>query len=95
MENYRVRSSRAIERLINLLSISYSAMTLLPYSDSSFSSYQSASAQETKYAIGQQIQSFVILCSFGEFLKTVKNSEKLLKMLETYIISAFHKVQKL
>ena len=95
MENYRVRSSRAIERLINLLSISYSAMTLLPYSDSSFSSYQSASAQETKYAIGQQIQSFVILCSFGEFLKTVKNSKKLLKMLETYIISAFHKVQKL
>lgn len=94
MEHYRVRSSRAIERLVNLLSISYSAMTLLPYSDSSFSSYQSASAQETKYAIGQQIQSFIILCSFGEFLETIKNSGKLLKMLETYIISAFHKVQK-
>jgi len=95
MENYRVRNSRAIERLVNLLSISYSAMTLLPYSDSSFSNYQSASAQETKYAIGQQIQSFVILCSFGEFLETVKNSGKLLKMLETYIISAFNKIQKL
>ncbi len=52
MEHYRVRSSRAIERLINLLSISYSAMTLLSYSDSNFSSYQFASAQETKYAIG-------------------------------------------
>ena len=95
MENYRVRSSRAIERLVNLLSISYSAMTLLPYSDSSFSHYQSASAQETKYAIGQEIQSFVILCSFGNFLETVKNSGKLLKMLETYIVSAFNKVQKL
>ena len=95
MEQYRVRSSCAIERLVNLLSISYSAMTLLPYSDTSFSGYQSASAQETKYAIGQQIQSFVILCSFGEFLETVKNSGKLLKMLETYITSAFHKVQKL
>lgn len=95
MENYRVRSSCAIERLVNLLSISYSAMTLLPYSDDSFSGYQSASAQETKYAIGEQIQSCIILCSFGRFLETVKNSGKLLKMLENYISSAFNKVQKL
>ena len=43
---------------------------------------------QTKYAIGQQIQSFVILCSFGEFVETVKNSGN-------YIISAFNKVQKL
>ena len=95
MENYRIRSSRAIERLVNLLSISYSAMTLLSYSDETFSHYQSASAQETKYAIGQQIQSFIILSSFGQFLETIKNSRKLLKMLENYIISAFDKVQKL
>ena len=95
MENYRVRSSRGIERLVNLLSLSYSAMTLLPYSDKTFSQYQSASAQETRYAIGQEIQSFIILCSFGNFLETVNNSGKLLKMLETYIVSAFNKIQKL
>ena len=95
MENYHVRSSRAIERLVNLLSISYSAMTLPPYSDKSFSRYQSASTQETKYEIGQQIQSFIILCGFGNFLETVKNSMKLLKMLEIYIVSAFNKAQKL
>ena len=70
-------------------------MTLLPYSDNSFLGYQSVSAQETKYAIGQQIQSFIILCSFGEFLKTVKNGERVLKMLKNYITSAFNKVQKL
>ncbi len=80
MENYRVRSSCAIERLVNLLPISYSAMTLLPYSDENFSHYQSASAQETKYAIGEQIQSCIILCSFGRFLETVKNSESVYKM---------------
>ncbi len=78
-----------------IVTFSYSAMTLLPYSDHSFSGYQSASAQETKYAIGQQIQSFLILCSFGQFLETVKNSGNLLKMLETYIKSTFNKVQKL
>ena len=95
MENYRIRSSHAIERLVNLLSISYSAMTLLPYSDENFSHYQSVSAQETKYAISQQIQSFLILSSFGQFLKTIKNSGKLLKMLENYITSSLNKVQKL
>lgn len=45
---------------------------LLPYSDETFSGYQSASAQETRYEIGQQIQADIILCSFGEFLETIK-----------------------
>ncbi len=48
LEEYRVRSRKGIERLINLECIAYSAMTLLPYSDETFSCYQSVSAQETK-----------------------------------------------
>ena len=95
MKNYRVRSSQAVERLVNLLCISYSAMTLLPYSDDAFSNYKYASAQETRYGISQQIQSFLILCSFGNFLETVKNSKVLIKVLEKYILSGFKKVQKL
>ena len=35
MEEYRIRSKEGIERLVNLISLSYSAMTLLPYSDES------------------------------------------------------------
>ena len=95
MEEYRIRSKEGIERLVNLLSLSYSAMTLLPYSDESFSEYQSASAQETKYEIGQQIQSNIILCSFGRFLETIKNSSALIKVVEGYILSGFRKFQKL
>jgi hypothetical protein len=95
IENYRVRSSCAIERLVNLLSLTYSAMTLLPYCENSFSEYQSASAQETKYAIGTQIQTCFILCRFGQFLETIENSRRLLRILETYAISAWRKVQKL
>ena len=95
LENYRVRSSCAIERLVNLLSLAYSAMTLLPYCENRFSEYQSASAQETKYAIGTQIQTCLILCRFGQFLETVENSRRLLRILETYAISAWRKVQKL
>ncbi len=45
MEEHLVCSKEGIERLINLISLSYSAMTLLPYSDETFSGYQSASAR--------------------------------------------------
>ena len=60
LEEYRVRSCKGIERLINLECMAYSAMTLLPYSDESFTCYQSASAQETRFGIGQQIQASII-----------------------------------
>lgn len=72
MKGYRIRSREGIERLVNLISLSYSAMTLLPYSDETFSGYQSTSAQETRYEIDQQIQTDIILCSFGKFLETIK-----------------------
>jgi hypothetical protein len=80
MDEYRIRSKEGIERLVNLISLSYSAMTLLPYSDENFSGYQSASAQETRYEIGQQIQPDIILYSFGRFLETIKNCPALIKV---------------
>ena len=95
IKEYRIRSREGIERLINLISLSYSAMTLLPYSDEIFSMYQSASTQETRYEIGQQIQAEIILCSFGKFLETVKNCSSLVKVVESYILSRFRKAQKL
>ena len=95
LEEYRLRSKEGIERLVNLISLSYSAMTLLPYHDETFSEYQSASAQETRYEIGQQIQSDIILCSFGRFLETIKNCSALIKAVEDYILSGFRKFQKL
>lgn len=70
-------------------------MTLLPYSDGVFSGYQSASAQETRYEISQQIQADIILCGFGKFLETVKNCSVLVKVVEDYILSGFRKSQKL
>lgn len=91
MEEYRIRSKEGIERLVNLISLSYSAMTLLPYSDETFSGYQSASAQETRYEIGQQIQADIILCSFGKFLETSKNYSALIKVVEDYILLGFRK----
>ena len=95
LEEYRVRSREGIERLINLISISYSAMTLLPYVEKSFSSYQSASAQETRYRIGQQIQASIIFNSFVESLETIKKSKSIIKLIEDYILSGFKKCKNL
>ena len=66
-------------------------MTLLPYSNETFSRYQSASAQETLFEIGQQIQADIILCSFGKFLETIKNYSALIKVIEDYILLGFRK----
>lgn len=95
LEGYRVRSREGIERLINLENIAYSAMTLLPYSDGSFSCYQSASAQETRFGIGEQIQASIIFGSFVEKLETLKKSCVLIKIIENYILSGFKNVQNL
>ena len=95
LEEYRVRSREGIERLVNLECIAYSAMTLLPYSDGSFSCYQSASAQETRFGIGQEIQASIIFSSFAESLETVKKAQSFIKIIEGYVLSGFKKVQKL
>lgn len=52
LKEFRVRSRKDIERLINMERLAYSAITLLSYSDGSFSCYQSASAQKTRLGIG-------------------------------------------
>lgn len=70
-------------------------MTLLPYSDETFSGYQSVSTQETRYEISQQIQADIILCGFGKFLETIKKCSVLIKVVEDYILSGFKKFQKL
>ncbi len=77
-----------MERLINLMSLSYSAMSLLPYSDDTFLEYRSASAQETMYGSSQQILASIIWGGFGRFLETLKNSSTLIKDSEKlYFIS--------
>lgn len=95
MEEYRIRSREGIERFINLLAVSYSAMKLLPYSDEMFLSYQTISAQKTRFEIGQLIQASIIFNSFVESLETVKKASALAKLLESHFQSWIGKVQKM
>lgn len=63
-----------IERLVNLKCTAYSAMIRLPYSDKSFLCYQSASAQESRFSIGQQFRANPIFSSFVESPGTYKSA---------------------
>ncbi len=90
-----MRSREGIERLVNLECMAYSAMTLLPYSDEFFSCCQSASAQETRFGIGQEIQASIIFSSFVEKLETVKKACSFIKIIEGYILSGFKNAQNL
>lgn len=92
---YRIRSSKGIERLVNLLTMSYSAMKVLPYADSAFSEYKSVSVQEAHYAIGEQIRAFTIFSVFAQSLQTAKNGIDLIKTLMEWINSRFQEQKNL
>ena len=46
LERYMLRSRTGIERMINLITILYSAMKILPYLEKDFSEYQTESVQD-------------------------------------------------
>lgn len=95
LSGYRVRGKDKIERLVNLLSVVYNAMTILPYSEEMFSRYKSASSQDTRMGIGQQIQAYIIFSTFAKKVETTKKSNTLSRIIENYILSGFRNVQKL
>lgn len=52
-----VRSFKEIEKLINLINNSYSAMKLLPYVDDKFACYRNKSVQDFIFALSDGIRS--------------------------------------
>lgn len=54
--SYRVRSAAAIELLINIEAVVYSAMMILPYLWSELSVMRGASPQEVRLALGRAVQ---------------------------------------
>ena len=70
--NYMVRSVKGIERLSNLICISYAAVRLLPYCCREFQDYQGQSPQETRYQLGEKIRMDIIIHSLGQAIETIK-----------------------
>ena len=71
--HYMVRSRKGIELLVNLVNITYCAMKILPYQDTTFSKYRMESVQEFRFALSGKIREQVFFTAF------VKNAESNIK----------------
>ena len=81
--DYRLRSQTGMERLVNLLTLCYSAMKILPFLSDAFSFLKGLSPQKARFALGQAINREVFFSSFIAYLETTKNSQKLINALKS------------
>jgi len=68
--NYMLRSKNGIENFVNLLSVSYACVRLIPFEDSFFVDFSEFSTQTTKYAFGEAIRKELFFTLFVDFLET-------------------------
>lgn len=80
--DYMVRSIKGIERLTNLICISYAATRLLPYYGCEFQDYQGQSPQEIRYQLGEKIRMNLIIYSLGQTIETIKKGLPLKKAFQ-------------
>ena len=69
-----LRSKDGIECLLNLLTILYSMMSLLPFLDSYFSFLSGKSSQQSRFLLSYQIQQDLFFDAFVRQLKHIKNT---------------------
>ena len=81
--DYRVRSKVGIERLVNLLTLCYSAVKLLPYSTGDFCALQGLSPQQTRFMLGRSIRREVFFATLAERPELSKNASSLLNLLKS------------
>ena len=81
-QDYMVRSAKGIERLVNLICISYAAVHLLPYYSMEFREHQGKSPQEIRYQVGEKIRMNIIIQSLGQAIETIKKDIPLKKAFQ-------------
>ena len=64
LEKYMLRSKDGIECLLNLLTILYSLMILLPFLDSDFSFLAGESPQQARFLLGYRIHKELFFATF-------------------------------
>ena len=78
----RLRSKVGIERLVNLLTLCYSAVKLLPYSCGDFCALRGLSPQQTRFTLGRSIRREVFFATLPERPELGKNDSGLLNLLK-------------
>ena len=85
--DYRLRSQSGIERLVNLLTLVYAAVKLLPYLSEDFCALRGASPQQARFAFGRSICQEVFFTSFVVRLEGSIKSAKFLALLRSQFLS--------
>ena len=86
--DYRLRSGIGIERLINLLTLCYSAAKLLPYSCGDFRALRGSSPQQVRFALGRLIRQEVFFATLAGRPELGKNPSKLLNSLKSLALAS-------
>jgi len=86
--DYRLRSKVGIERLINLLTLCYSTVKLLPYSCGDFFALRGSSPQRTRFALGRLIRQEVFFASLASHPEIEKNLSYLLNRLQALLFAS-------
>ena len=81
--DYMLRSKIGIERLINLQTLTYSMIRLLPWSSTDFSFLKGLSTQQARFTLGKMVYQRVFFATFVAGLETDKNSTPLIPLLKS------------
>lgn len=82
---YMVRSKSGIERMVNLINISYCAMKILPYLDNTFCEYRNKSVQEVCFCFSERIREQVFIATFVHSVENTIKPNSVIKMLKQWI----------
>ena len=82
--DYMLRSVHGIETLVNLQSIAYAALALIPWLDPKFACLQDQSIQERRYEVGRLVDRQVFLANFGRKLEIDENSKELAEAIKEH-----------
>ena len=81
--DYRLRSQTGMERLINLLTICYSFVQILPYLSEDFHALRDMSPQEARFKLGRLISQEVFFAAFVERIEKLENFSRFIDRLES------------
>ena len=90
-----LRSRIGIERMLNIITITYSAMKLLPYLEKDFSEYQTESVQDFRWYLSKRIREQLIIQRFVTFLENEIKSSSIRQLLQQKALSFFSHTQNL
>ena len=81
--DYRLRSQAGIERLVNLLTLCYSVVKLLPYLSGDFCALRGLSPQQVRFTLGRLIRQEVFLAALARRPEIGKNAFASLNCLQS------------